>query len=338
MRRLNPNHPERGVIAPVAAILMVAILGFAAFAVDVATMYSEHAQLQNGADAAAIAIAQQCSKAATPCPADQKTAAADYANGNAVDAHSNVLSALADATAHTVDVTTQSQTTSGTNHFSLQFARVLGFSSTDIQAKATATWGFPGSGSGFPLAFSQSCWNLGPATSTGGTVQQISWKPGTTCTNASGITVPGGWGWLTDASTSPCVAVTTLGGFASSNPGNNSPSNCQTVLQGWIDTISSGGTVQVLFPIFDTASGSGNTGTFHIVGYATFRILGWHFGNATGPYEFRDKATDPGMNANLACSGGNDRCIIGEFVQYQTSAGGGGGGLNFGTSSVYLSK
>jgi hypothetical protein len=133
------------------------------------------------------------------------------------------------------------------------------------------------------------------------------------------------------------MAVTTLGGFASSNTGNNSPSTCQTVLQGWIDTITAGGTVQTVFPIFDTATGAGNTGTFHIVGYATFRIFGWHLGNATGPYEFRDKATDPGMNANLACSAGNDRCIIGEFVQFQTS-GGGGGGQNFGTSSVSLTK
>ncbi|MET3140384.1 UNVERIFIED_ORG: Flp pilus assembly protein TadG [Arthrobacter sp. UYEF2] len=336
MRRLNTNDHERGVIAPVAAFLMVVLLGFAALAVDVATMYSEHAQLQNGADAAALAIAQQCSKAATPCPSDQKTAAANYADGNAVDGHSNVLSAIANATAKTADVTTQSRTAGGTNHFSLQFARVLGFASTDIQAKATATWGYPNSGGGFPLAFSKSCWDLGPATAGTGTVQQISWKPGTpSCTNASGHTIPGGWGWLTQSS--PCYAITATGNAVASDPGNNSPTGCYDVLNSWITTLTNGGAVQVTFPIFDTATGSGNTGTFHIVGYATFKIFGWHFGNASGPYEFRDKATDPGMNSYLACSGGNDRCIIGEFVQFQTS-GGGGGGQDFGTSSVSLSK
>ena len=338
MRRMKKTKSERGVVAPLTALIMVFLLGMAAFAVDVATMYSEHAQLQNGADASALAIARECAKSATPCAANQSAAAVGYANGNALDAHSNVLSAVADATAATVDVTLQSQDPDGSNHFSLQFARVIGIPTADIQASASATWGHPSSGKGFPLAFSQSCWNLGPATPAGGDAQKITWKPGTpSCTNASGLTVPGGWGWLDDTSTDPCTAVTSVGNFTSSNPGNNPPTTCQTILQGWEDTLLAGGTVKVTFPIFDTASGSGNTGVFHIVGYATFSIWGWHFGNSAGPYEFRDTATDPGMNANLACSGGNDRCIIGQFVEYSTSVGG-GGGADFGTDSVSLIK
>lgn len=338
MRSISKRRSERGVVAPLTALIMVFLLGMAAFAVDVSTMYSEHAQLQNGADASALAIANQCSKSATPCAANQVAAAAGYANGNALDAHSNVLSAVADATAGTVDVKLQSQETDGSNHFSLQFARAIGIQTTDIQAFARATWGYPSSGKGFPLAFSQSCWNLGPATPSGGDIQKVTWKPGTpSCTNASGTTVPGGWGWLDDTSTDPCTAVTSVGNFTTSNPGNNPPTTCQTILQGWKDTLLGGGRVKVTFPIFDTASGSGNTGVFHIVGYATFSIMGWHFGNSAGPYEFRDALTDPGMNANLACSSGNDRCIIGQFVEYKTS-GGGSGGYNFGTSNVSLSK
>lgn len=338
MRRLKKRSSERGVVAPLTALIMVFLLGMAAFAVDVATMYSEHAQLQNGADASALAIANQCAKAATPCAANQAAAASGYANGNALDAHTNVVSAVADAAAYTVDVTVQSQAPDGSNHFSLQFARAIGINTVDISATARATWGYPSSGSGFPLAFSQSCWNLGPATPAGGDVQKITWKPGTpSCTNASGLTIPGGWGWLDDASSDPCTAVTSVGSFTTSNPGNNPPTSCQTVLQGWKDTLLGGGTVKATFPIFDTASGSGNTGVFHIVGYATFSIKGWHFGNAAGPYEFRDTSTDPGMNANLACSSGNDRCIIGQFVEYKTSTGG-SGGSNFGTSNVSLTK
>jgi hypothetical protein len=318
---------------------MVVLLGFGALAVDVGAIYSEKAQLQNGADSAALAVAQVCAKASasTPCSADQKTEATPYANGNALDAHSNVLTAVANTTARKVDVTTQSQTREGANHFSLMLAKALGISSTDIQATATATWGYPNSGGGFPLAFSANCYGLGPATAATATLQRISWKPGTTCTNASGHTIPGGWGWLTDTDANPCVAVTNIGDFATSNPGNKPPKKCKTILEGWIATLTTGGKVEVAFPIFDTASGGGNTGTFHIIGYATFRITGWHFGNASGPYEFRDKATDTGMNANLACSGGDDRCIIGAFVQFQTSTGG-TGGEDFGTSSVSLAN
>lgn len=328
---------ERGVIAPLTAILMVALLGMAALVVDTAMMYSEHAQLQNGADAAALAIAHQCAKAATPCPSDQRPAAAGYADGNALDNRSIVLDATADPAARSVKVTTQSQMPDGTAHFSLQFARVMGIPSADIRATATAIWSFPASTTGFPLALSDKCWDLGPASSAAMTLQKIMWKPGTTCTNDSGHSVPGGWGWLTDSSDGSCQATTAVGDYASSNPGNNPPKKCKDLLKAWVDTITAGGKVHVLFPVFDTASGGGNTGTFHIVGYATFRIFGWNFGDASGPYKFRNTATAPYMNSALACAHIDDRCIIGAFVKYQTSAGG-GGGRDFGTTNVSLTK
>lgn len=341
MRRLSrtgtASKDERGVVAPMTAMLMTALLGMAALAVDTAMIYSEHAQLQNGADAAALAIAQQCSKAPTPCASGQGAAAAGYANGNALDNRSNVLNATADATARTVEVTTQSQMADGTNHFSLQFAKALGISSADLRATATASWGYPSKNAGFPLALSQECWKLGPAASATMTLQKIMWRPGTTCTNDAGHTVPGGWGWLNDTSAAPCEATTTVGNYASSNPGNNPPKMCKDILKVWVDTLTAGGTINVLFPVFDTASGSGNTGVFHIVGYATFRIFGWNFGDAKGSYKFRNTATDPYMNDKLACAHIDDRCLIGAFVKFETS-GGGGGGLNFGTSSVSLIK
>ena len=71
MRRLNRllktgAKDESGVIAPLTALLMVALIGMTAFAVDTAMMYSEHAQLQNGADSSALAIAQACAKDPLP--------------------------------------------------------------------------------------------------------------------------------------------------------------------------------------------------------------------------------------------------------------------------------
>lgn len=337
LNRCGAARDERGVIAPLAALLMVPMLGMAALVVDTAMIYSEHAQLQNGADAAALAIAEQCSKAPAPCPSDQRSAAVEYANGNALDGYSNVVSATADAANRVVDVAVESRMPDGTNHFSLHFAKVLGISSADIQATATAKWRYPSSGKGFPLALSQSCWNFGPATPASTTLQKITWKPNTSCTNASGDKVPGGWGWLANTASAPCEAATTIGNYASSNPGNDPPKTCEAILKGWIDTITAGRKVQASFPIFDMASGSGNTGTFRIVGYATFRVYGWNFGEATGPYKFRNEAKDPYMNNKLACSDGGDRCLIGAFVQFHTS-GGGGGGMNFGTSSVSLTK
>ena len=53
---------ERGATAVVFALLLVPVLGFAAIAVDVGSLYAERARLQVAADAAAIAVAQDCSR------------------------------------------------------------------------------------------------------------------------------------------------------------------------------------------------------------------------------------------------------------------------------------
>jgi Flp pilus assembly protein TadG len=60
MRR-SQRHPEtrRGAIALLAAVLMVVLLGMVAFAVDVGWMVDAQAELQNAADAAALAGAGQ---------------------------------------------------------------------------------------------------------------------------------------------------------------------------------------------------------------------------------------------------------------------------------------
>ena len=44
------------------ALLLVPMLGFAAIAVDIGALYAERARLQVAADAAAIAVAQDCSR------------------------------------------------------------------------------------------------------------------------------------------------------------------------------------------------------------------------------------------------------------------------------------
>lgn len=336
MRRIRIDQSERGVAAPITAFLMVFLLGMAAFAVDVGSMYSEHAQLQNGADAAAIAIAQYCSKQpAGTCSADQTAYAAQFANGNTLDSHGQAI--VATVTGNTVDVTVQAQDPSASNHFSLVFARALGIQTADIRASAQAKWVPLSGGGAFPLAISDSCYNLSSA-SQSAEVQKISYKPGGTCTGPSGTQIPGGWGWL--AQSSQCYASTQLGNNnIGSDPGNNPPFLCKDVLQGWQDTILSGGDVNVTFPVFDDATNQGKNGTFHIIGYATFKIWGWKFGNSS-PYEFRNKTSDPNMTSSLACAGGQDRCVIGQFIKYQTidSAGSGGGGTDLGTENIGLSK
>ena len=66
MQRLRKD--ERGAVAIIVALLMVVLIGFAALAVDISAMWAEKRQLQNGADAGALAIAQECAKGACGSP------------------------------------------------------------------------------------------------------------------------------------------------------------------------------------------------------------------------------------------------------------------------------
>lgn len=335
MRRITNSRPERerGAVGVLAAVTTLVLLGAGALAVDVGQIYAERAQLQNAADAGALAVAQACN--ATGCTqAEAEAIAVSLANANSNDTQSNVAEVdLSVADQVTVRTTTQS----GTNSFLRKmFASALNAPPVSVGAFAVAAAEPPSGGSGFPLAISDNCYNLSEASPTG-EIQKISYKPGGTCTGPSGAQIPGGWGWLDQDS--PCQATTETGSNQmGSDPGNNPPSGCSQILLEWKSTILGGGEVNVAFPIFDDATNQGQNGQFHIIGYATFNIWGWKFGN-NHEYEFRNTADDPGMTNDLACDGGNNRCIIGQFIKFESidSFGGSpGGGADLGTVNIKL--
>ena len=320
---------ERGVAGVAVAVMMLVLIGAGAMAVDVGQIYSERAQLQNGADAGALAVALSCKQGTC-----NSALANGLANSNSNDAASTAAVDLSQAGLVTVTTSTKNGSSSFLTNL---FANAINAGPVTVGAQATAGFGVPGSGSGFPLALSNNCFNLASGSQTA-EVQKMSYKPGGTCTGPSGTQIPGGWGWL-DQDT-PCNAVTQVGtNEMGSDPGNNPPSGCATILGAWKTTLLAGGEVKVEFPVFDVASGTGQNGSFNIIGYATFKIWGWKFGN-NGVYEFRNTSTDPGMTSALACSGGNDRCVIGQFVKY-TVIGSGNyvpGGVDLGTSEIRLIK
>ncbi|MGW9415114.1 Tad domain-containing protein [Arthrobacter cupressi] len=342
MRRLRhgsrkPKN-ERGAAGAMVAVMVLVLVGAGAMAVDVGQIYAERAELQNGADSGALAVAQICASGGGCTQAQADAAANALANSNARDNASTVKSVdLSVANQVTVKTSTLDGT-SGAGFLHKMFASALNTPPATVGATAVAGLTFPGEGGAFPLAFSDECWDLAGSSATG-SMQKISWKPGVTCTNPSGHVVPGGWGWLDDPD-ADCYAVTTTGNVVGSDPGNNKPMQCATILQGWINKMSAGDDVEVTFPVYDTSTGTGTGALYHVIGYATFRILGWKFGNGS-PYEYRNTTAATG-NSNLACNGGNDRCIIGQFVKYVTidaaTGGGAGSGQNLGTVIVKLIK
>jgi len=61
---------DRGAVGIFTAIVVIVLFGFMGLAVDVGAMYDERRQLANGADAAVLAIAEDCALEVISCDRD----------------------------------------------------------------------------------------------------------------------------------------------------------------------------------------------------------------------------------------------------------------------------
>lgn len=327
MRRLTRDKAnENGAISVIVAILMVTLLGFVAIAVDVGVIYSERAQLQNGADASAIALAQKCARnAADPACSTTSTLATSLANQNALDGMSKVHTIELDTTARKVSVTTSAKEPGGTdNSVSLFFADVLGVPTKEVGARASAVWGSPKAGrTAFPLTFSicQIKDNIGGSLQL---LQEHGKNANADCNyGPSGAAVQGGFGWLVQDAGKCGGTIDLAVSEGGSDPGNNAPGNCTTELNRWASDITAGRDVIVLLPVFNKVTGTGAGAIYGLVSFAAFKVTGWKFSGGTGlPYEFRsEKSTTTGVTTATECKG-ECRGVIGSFVKYVSLADG----------------
>lgn len=318
MRWMNLRlHEERGASAVIVGLLMIPLIGCLAITLDVGAIYAERAQLQNGADASAIAIARKCAKTGS---CDGAAAIAQtFANKNAND-----LAAAVDSvtypTSHSVRVVTSTKE-AGTGATAIRhpFAAIIGTDSTTVGAAATAEWGSPGA-SALVLPLAISICEFTPALN--GTRQLIRYDQNLTCPRPDGHPIPGGFGWL-DLINGECASYTDVGTLPS-DTGNNFPGVCNTTMNG-----IKGSTIIV--PIFDGATGTGQHASYNIYGFAAFTITGWKFSGNGG-----QTSIDP---AAPSCTG-NCRGIQGYFTRWVSLDAGGGelGGPDLGASIIRLSK
>jgi Flp pilus assembly protein TadG len=343
MRRMTDQGSEHGVVAPLTALIMVFLLGMAAFAVDVATMYSEHAQLQNGADSSALAIAQACAATpAGPACAGPVAAAAGLANDNALDAHSNVVSATVGS--GVVNVTTQAQDTSGNNHFSLVFARALGIETSDIRASAQAKFGGYSSANVVPLTFSK-C-ETDPGFTKGlqffpSHGDALASDPAYECitSSSSGLEVPGGFGWL-DTTGSCSLKVSITNPWVGTDTGQDYDADCATVMNQWGAILSDPTkTVEILIPIFDDRRGTGSSAEFHIEAFAQISIRGWNLSGGTKLPEDYMTAEARALSTSLKLKN-SDNGLFGRFIKKVSLAEAAtlGGPATYGATGAQLSQ
>lgn len=180
------RRDDRGAVGVIVGVLIGAgvLLGIGALVVDVGQMYVERAELQNGADAAALAVAKSC--ALGEC---DETEASTYANKNAGNDQLSEVNDIcaADSTGTALlgspacssgaDMTDCPQPPSDLSYVDVhtstldevdtllpvRFARALvgkeAYAGTTVHACARAAWGAPKTADGLALTISWCEWN-----------------------------------------------------------------------------------------------------------------------------------------------------------------------------------
>ena len=332
MRRVTDTH-EDGIIAVFVVLLMLGLLGVAGLVVDFGIVRAEKRELQNGADAAALALAQDC---AMNLLCTNVAKADTYADANATDNAASIVNVTMPS-AGRVKVDTRTATRLGATSLATKFANLVGGpSSVTVNATATAGWGAPSGAQTIPLTISYCEWN----TLTGGGTtfnipQTIYFHNPTANQNANnappcsggpaGQNLPGGFGWLDTISNTICGTAITTGGWYGSAPGNSPPntnnSGCTPSL--FMST-------PILIPVFQEVQSQGQNGQYRIYGLATFQITRMRLGGNGSQWT----TSPPPPN----CSS-SQRCIYGSFTQTIIPWTGGtpnSTGPNLGTLSVFL--
>jgi hypothetical protein len=345
MRRVTARagNAERGASAVFIAICIVVLMGFGALVIDVGAAYQERRELQNGADAGALAVAKSCVTGGV-CPGSTPLTARIFANSNAGDGQSNVdnvcgnvagVAACADPpTVATglkyVRVKTSTNDANGGTQVSFGLARVLGFTGATVHAAAVAAWGALTRATAAPLTFStcefDEATNNRTVFSTGppwvGPERYIYFhgpnQNGPCADGGNGDNTGNGFGWLVSTG---CELNLKTGDWAYEDRGAGVPDVCHDKLATWQDNV-------VLFPLFGKSAFSGQNGNYNIAGFAAVHITGYRF-PGTGnrwPTTF----TCPLQEGEPAAA-----CIRGHFIRFSTS-GDPGGGTVYGASAIRI--
>jgi hypothetical protein len=291
---------ENGAVGVFTAILMAALLGMLGLAVDVGAMYDERRQLSNGADAAVLAIAEDCALGIVSCDTATATVTArSFANANASDGAAFIERIVLDTAAKTVRVETSTLDAEGNRVFAPYFAQVLGWNGSTVYASASALWGYPKSMRNvLPLIISE-CEVDKAAFGVPTTLYFHDGNNADPCNATAGMDadgdgkLPGGFGWLVADGADCSIVTLETNDWVSADPGSSPSNGCAP------PDLSSLIGEPVPLPIFIDIDGLGAGGAYRIFGFILFQIDGYNFGGA--------------YKLNPPCSG-DERCVSGHFT------------------------
>lgn len=356
---------ERGAIGVLVAVLIGGgvLFGIGVMVVDTGQLYQNRAELQNGADAAALAVAKSCiTGTCTP------SVAAQYANANASKLTGGTAAvnlvcgsgSMGGCPAGTgliydcppppssgtnyVDVHTATKLPNGSTLLPPVFARTLSgngnYQGSTVYACAQAQWGAPSSATALGVTVSACTWDR--ATS-GGTsfapappyppnplpapsFDQVLQLHGTTKTSGAGCpTEPAG----ADGPGNFGWTADPNGNCTVTVSGSSYGGSTGTSVGGDCQTVlqQAWSTKSVVYiPVYVSISGTGNNVSYTLKGFAAFVVTGYHMPSFTAK-DWLNPAND--------CKG-STFCLNGYFTRGLIPSTGGLGGNNLGAVIVKL--
>jgi Flp pilus assembly protein TadG len=356
------GRDEQGAVVVIVAMLLGGgvLLGIGALVVDAGQLYQERAELQNGADAAAIGVAKTCALGAC-----DPAAATSYADANAsrltggaagvslvcgsgaMGACPASTGAMTDcppppAGVNYVNVYTSTLTASGSTLLPPVFAATLlgnsNYQGSTVRACAQAEWGPPASATAVALTMSACEWDQ--ATQQGAAFPPAPPQlPAPSADQVLTLKAGNGSGCATEPAGADGPGVFSVAAHPRGNctvpisgptfPGRARPFvsfSCQLILQN-----AQQQQTPILVPVYVSVSGPGGTGSYTLDGFADFIVTGY---NLPGFFGSTFYAPD-WLNPANSCQGTN-YCLNGYFVQGVAPFTGSLGGTNLGVSVINL--
>jgi len=367
-RLLHGSSSERGGVAVIVAVMIVALLGIGAIVVDVGNAMWERRMLQNSADAAALAAAQDIAGGESEGTAE--TTAVQYADDN------NRRGAYVDGFEYdedegTVEVVTRTGDTESSGVLAPFLAQVFATFDDEAEgsdqtyfarARAVASVTAPLGGEALPLTFGLCEWAefTGTEEDDWGGDDPEEWPDDPNfpdsetvifdtdssepdeCKGPAGQNYPGGFGTLEN---DECIADIRLteegltaevdGSPGASGPGSGQGADCEEEeFKALVESTDEDN--PLLVPIFrDKPDDQGQDVTYEIMGFAAFNLTGYNFrGGGNWTYEGNDGPTECGDQ------GQSDSCITGSFTDFVDldTANLDGEGRDFGAQVVVLEE
>ena len=149
---------ESGAVIVFVAVAMVALLGMTAFVIDFGRIWQERRELQAGATAGVLAVAEDCARGLCDLAYNESATAEIYADANAIDGAASVFSVDLNLIDQTVGIVTATENDAGGDTMDMLFAGIVGFDDITVGADAAAAWGVPLNANTIPLIISDCEW------------------------------------------------------------------------------------------------------------------------------------------------------------------------------------